>query len=327
MIPQWVLVGAAYLVDGWVGDPPRWPHPVRWIGALITALERLVRPRTRGPRAELVAGAALAAATVAVSAGAAWAVLRVAGAIHPLVADGVAALGMASLLARRSLADAARSVWAPLHAGDLPHARTAAGQIVGRDTVGLDAGEVARAAIESVAENTSDGVIAPLFYAFIGGLPLMAAYKAVNTLDSMIGYRNDRYLYLGRAAARLDDAANWIPARLAALSLATAAALLHRRGTRAWKAALADARKHPSPNAGWPEAAMAGALGVRLGGTNFYGGVPSHRPVLHGAGRPPAAADLPRAVRLMQTACHLFLLAGLVVSALVHGAGAWVPGR
>lgn len=326
MIPDWVLVGAAYLVDGWVGDPPRWPHPVRWIGALVAALERLARPRARGPRAELAVGAALTAATVATSAGAAWAVLRVAGAIHPLLADGVTGLGMAALLARRSLADAVRSVWVPLHAGDLNLARAAVGQIVGRDTDRLDTGEVARAAIESVAENTSDGVIAPLFYALIGGLPLLVAYKAVNTLDSMIGYRNDRYLYFGRAAARLDDAANWVPARLAALALAAAAALLHRRGARAWRAALADAPRHPSPNAGWPEAAMAGALGVRLGGTNFYGDVPSHRPVLHGTGRPPAAADLPAAVRLMQTACHLFLLAGLVVSALVHVAGARAAG-
>lgn len=319
MTPGWLPVVAAYLLDGWVGDPRWLPHPVCGIGALIGKLERRLFPLARSRGAQLAAGILLVITVVATVTAMAWGVTALATAVHPWLGAAVHACGMALLLARRSLADAVLAVYRPLAADDLPAARAAAGLIVGRDTDGLPAAEVARAAIETAAENTADGVVAPLLYGLIGGLPLMAAYKAVNTLDSMVGYRNERYLYFGRAAARLDDLANWVPARLTGLAMVAAAWLLRAAPSRAWQVLRDDAGKHPSPNSGWPEAAAAGALGVRLGGTNHYGGVPSHRLVLHAAGRSPVAADLPAAVRLLHLASHLCLVSVLLTALIATG--------
>lgn len=307
---------AGYLLDGLIGDPPWLPHPVRGIGRLIAAGER--RLNRGGPRARLLAGALLTAAVVGLAATAAGLLVASARRVHPRLGDAVTAGGVAVLLARRSLAhEAGRAVHRPLAAGDLPGARRAVSRVVGRDTDRLDAAGVARAAVETLAENASDGVAAPLLYALAGGLPGIAAYKAVNTLDSMIGHRDERYLYFGRAAARLDDAANWLPARVTTLALAAAAGLSGGAAGAAWRAARADGPRHKSPNAGWPEAAMAGALGIRLGGLNHYDGEPSPGPVLNPGGRPPRPADIPAAVGLVNLASHLVLAAGALIRSLV----------
>ncbi|HYF79488.1 MAG TPA: adenosylcobinamide-phosphate synthase CbiB, partial [Symbiobacteriaceae bacterium] len=295
----------------------RWlPHPVRGIGWLIDRGERHLN--RGGPAARLVAGAVLTFAVVGVSALVAWGAVTGARLIHPLLGDLVTILGIGLLLARRSLAEeAGQAVCRPLMDGDLPAARRAVSWVVGRDTDGLDEREVARASIETLAENLSDGVVAPLLFALVAGLPGIAAYKAINTLDSMIAHRDSRFLYFGRVAAHLDDGANWLPARITLLALVAAAPLLGRDAGGAWRAALAGGGKHASPNAGWPEAAMAGALSIRLGGLNNYDGEPSQGPVLNPAGRLPEPTDIPAALALMQAASHLVLGVGALLRALL----------
>lgn len=196
-----------------------------------------------------------------------------------------------------SLAAEAERIRAALAAGDLPAARAALPSLCGRDPGGLDAAELARAVIESVAENTSDGVVAPVLWGAVAGLPGLAAYRAVNTLDSMVGYRSSRYERFGRASARLDDVANWGPARLTGLLAVACAPIAGGSPVAAWRALRAYGGRHPSPNAGRCEAAFAGALGVRLGGSAAYDGVTGHRPWL-GDGRAPGPADIGRAIRL-----------------------------
>ncbi|HYF93068.1 MAG TPA: adenosylcobinamide-phosphate synthase CbiB [Symbiobacteriaceae bacterium] len=303
---------AGYLLDAVLGDPRWLPHPVQGIGWLIASGERVLNRGRPGLR--LITGALLTMAVVGLAAAIAWGVVEGARLLHPRLGGAVTAVGTGVLLARRSLAEqAGTAVHRPLAAGDIDAARRAVSWVVGRDTERLDESEVARAAVETLAENLSDGVAAPLIFALVGGLPAIAAYKAINTLDSMIGHRDDRYLYFGRVAARLDDVANWIPARITLLALVLAAALSGGGAGAAWRVARADGHKHKSPNAGWPEAAMAGALGVRLGGLNYYDGEPHPGPILNAAGRPPVAADILAAVRLMNRASHLILVTGLLM--------------
>ncbi len=199
--------------------------------------------------------------------------------------------------------------------GDLPGARQALAAIVGRDTADLDEGEVWRATIETVAENASDGVIAPLFYLFLGGPALALAYKAVNTLDSMVGYKNERYLLFGWASARCDDLANWLPARITGLLMVAAAPLTGLSCRQAWRIMCRDGKNHSSPNSGIPEAAAAGALGVRLGGTNWYFGRPVEKPTIGEPLKPLSASAYHGVVRLMYVAEALFVAAGTVCSA------------
>ncbi|HIC67369.1 MAG: adenosylcobinamide-phosphate synthase CbiB [Paracoccus sp. (in: a-proteobacteria)] len=268
-------------------------HPVSWLGRLIAALDR----RWNRGRAGMARGAA---AALVVIAAAVIPALILQGLLGPLVAGLLAW----PLVAARSLHHHLRAVARPLAAGDLQGARRATAKIVGRDVSRADAPALARASIESLAENASDGVVAPLFWAAVAGLPGIAAYKAINTLDSMIGHRTPRHAEFGRFAARLDDAANWAPARLTALLFTCVA------GGTAWRTARRDARAHRSPNAGWPEAAMAGALGLRLSGPRIYGGRVAEEPWLNGAGRDPVAADIARALAICRRA--LWLGAGLL---------------
>jgi hypothetical protein len=198
-----------------------------------------------------------------------------------------------------------------------PLARRKAGEIVGRDTTELDEQEIARAAVETVAENTVDACVAPLFFTLLGGAPGAMAYRAINTLDSMLGHKNATYLHFGWASARLDDLANWLPARLAALIMPLAAACVGRSATQSWRAILRDARKHPSPNSGIPEAAVAGALGIQLGGINFYKGIPEKRALLGEKLRPLERHHIAKAISIMIVtsvlSSALFLLAGLAL--------------
>ena len=268
---------AGYVIDILVGDPPRLPHPVVLIGNSIGRLERWARKWFITPAGLKAAGVVLAASVTAGSFVATALVLHLAREVHYMLFLLLGAWLISTTIATSGLALAAGEIKELLAAGNLEAARRQVGMIVGRDTGGMENGEVARATVETVAENFVDAVVAPLFYACLGGPALAMAYRAVNTLDSMLGYKNEKYLHLGWASARLDDAAGYLPARLAGCMLVLAAWLSNRdwrRGLRAWRR---DAAAHPSPNSGIPESVMAGTLGVRLGGRNLYGGVVSHR--------------------------------------------------
>lgn len=294
-------LGAA--LDALIGDPPGWPHPVRAIGWLIArterALRRLLARIGGGPRAETLAGAALAALVVGLAGATAWGVLAAcdrAGGPWPLIGR---ALMVFWGLATRGLRDE------PLRASeapDLESARFALSRIVGRDTEALDRPEIARACVETIGENTCDGVVAPLFWYAAGGPIALWMYKAINTLDSMVGHLDDRYRRLGWASARLDDAANLLPARLSWLLIALAALVLGERPLAALRIGWRDGREHPSPNSAWGQAALAGALGVRLGGPSTYRGVPRPKPLLGEPREPIGPGTVRRAARVMTVA-------------------------
>jgi len=283
------LAAAALAVDRVIGDPrDRW-HPVAWFGRAMASREaRRWRDDRRSGVSHLAAGFGLATAPTLLASAAAR---RLGGAAAERA---VLVLVVATALGARSLDRRAAEIGRALEQGGIDEARRALPALVGRDPAGLDEGEIARAVVESVAENTVDAVVAPLMFALAGGAVGAAAYRAVNTLDAMVGHRNERYRRFGWAAARADDLANLLPARLAAAAVLVGAP---RQAAEIVRAVLLQAPRHPSPNAGVVEAAFAGALGLRLGGVNRYGGVAEHRAEL-GVGRPPTAADISRARRL-----------------------------
>ena len=267
--PDPAVIGLALLLDLALGDPPWLPHPVVLIGRLISTLETWLR---RWVPFERAAGVVLLLVTAAATVAATWMLLRAAARLHPLAGFLTAAMLSATCLAARSLHRESALVAESLASGDIAAAQSNLSYIVGRDTADLTEPEIWRAMVETVAENTCDAVIAPLFWLSLGGPPAAMAFKAVSTLDSMVGYRNDRYLRLGWASARMDDLLNFIPARLTAGLMIVAAPLAGLSPAGALRITLRDRLKHPSPNSGHPEAASAGALGVRLGGPATYNG-------------------------------------------------------
>jgi adenosylcobinamide-phosphate synthase len=277
---------------------------------MISSYERLWNRGTA--RQRKLSGAFLTVTVVGGVWWVSWLFLLVLARLHPGLALIAELWLLSTTLAIKGLGDAARAVAAPLSKGDLPAARQALAMIVGRDTQRLEEAGITRGAVETVAENTVDGITAPLFFALIGGAPLALAYKAVNTLDSMVGYRNERFNDFGYASAKLDDIANWLPARLTALCLWLAGGCLIGRGVTGsrWRGALAatcrEAPRHPSPNAGWPEAMVANLLGVQLGGTNFYQGVASHRATLGSGQMPLNVAHISMTLQLMHGGWLLF---------------------
>ena len=307
---------AAYALDLIVGDPKTWPHPVRLMGRIVTCWEcRLYRP-------SVSAGAAFWAAVMASVLVLTLVLLEVLSlAWTPLEIIALVYL-MYACLATRALHMESRPVEEALRRDDLTTARGKLSLIVSRQTAHLDAAQLRRGAIETVAENLSDGVVAPIFYALVLGAPGMILYKAVNTLDSMVGYKNDKYRAFGRLAARIDDAANYLPARLTGLAIVLAAWLPGLDGPGAARILRRDRRQAASPNAGWPEAALAGALGVRLGGPSTYFGQVEQKPYLGDAGREIDDRDYPRAVRLLYAVSILSAGAAFILMAL-SGAGRW----
>lgn len=304
-----VQILLAVLLDAAAGDPRWLPHPVRGIYALAKVLEGPARGALpAGPRGERLAGLATALVTYAAAGGAAWGLIAAARLAHPLAGDIAGVLVIYTTIAARDLARHASAVLRPLERGDLPAARRTVAMIVGRDTAGLDEAGVTRAAVESVAESTVDGVTAPLLFALAAGPVGAMVYRAINTLDSTFGYKDDRYRYFGWASARIDDAANWLPARLTAPLIALAAALTGQRAMASVRTLLRDGRKHESPNAGLAEAAMAGALGVQLGGVNYYGGEALAKPTIG----EPAVALAPRHIRW--ASALMFVTAGLLLA-------------
>lgn len=309
------VVPAAVLLDLLLGDPRALPHPVMAIGRLIAFLESPLRRLFANDR---LAGVVLLVTTVGITWGAAALLVKGAQAISP-AAGFVAALYLAWVsLAARSLHCESARVAKALKLRDLPGARLALSYIVGRETEHLDEPEIWRGAIETVAENTGDGVIAPLFFLMLGGPPLALAYKAVNTLDSMVGYKNERYLNFGWASARFDDLANYLPARLTGLFMVLAAPLCALNGGGAWRILRRDCRNHASPNSGFPEAAAAGALGVRLGGSNRYFGRMVEKPTIGDAAAPLSLAAYRGVVRLMYCSETLLVAVWLAVRSILN---------
>ena len=276
-----VRVAAGAVLDRVVGDPPLpWPHPIVMIGRLIGWLESLLRRDHDTAGSQVFKGAVVVLVVVGSAVGVTLILLALGQRVYPGVGLAIEIWFISTTLALKGLIDAGGRVKDALMAGDLEAGREYVGQIVGRDTSSLTEEEVTRAALESLAENLSDGVIAPLFYLTLGGLPAAIGYKAVNTLDSMLGYRSARYEYFGKVSARIDDIANYIPARITGLLLATTAPLVGAALGRSFRSMRDFAGLHPSPNAGYPEAAAAGGLGVQLGGPTAYEGRIDHRPRL-----------------------------------------------
>ena len=299
----------AFCLDLVMGDPRWLPHPVREMGRAISALEKGLRglfPAT--PGGERAAGAVLALVLPVGSFWLGWAVLWLCDRLAPWLGLAAEVLLCSQCLAARELKKESMAVYRELERGDLSAARTAVGRIVGRDTGSLTAEGVTKAAVETVAENTSDGEIAPLFWMAIGGAPLALAYKAVNTMDSMVGYRNEKYQYFGTAAARLDDLVNWLPARMAALVMVALCPLAGLDAEGAFRVWRRDRKKHKSPNSAQTEAAMAGALGVQLAGDAWYFGELHHKPTLGDDLRPVRPADIKKADQLMYWTSGAFLL-------------------
>jgi adenosylcobinamide-phosphate synthase len=270
-----VILPAACILDISIGDPRWLPHPVRWMGKTII----LTEPFFRKIRPNLVfAGFLFAATLVLLTWAVSFLVVKTAYYLHPLCGIGIEIVLIYYAISARSLRDSAQEVGEVLSRQTLQDAREKLAWIVGRDVQQLTPKGVIRAAVETVAENLIDGVVSPVLYAAIGGAPLAMAYKMINTLDSMVGYKNEKYLEFGKASARLDDAANYIPARLALPVISVAAQILYRRGSHAIKTARKEGRNHASPNAGLSEAAFAGTLSVKLGGTNYYHGLLVQKP-------------------------------------------------
>ena len=311
-----VLIAAlcGFLLDLLLGDPAWMPHPVVLMGRGISFLEKLFRPEfPETPRGEFLAGLCLTLSLTLDTLLASCLLLWLAGKVHPWLQFALMVLWSWQVLAMKGLKTESLAVYDRLKHGTLDEARSAVSRIVGRDTRDLTGEGVTKAAVETVAENFSDGVIAPLFYLLLGGPPLALCYKAVNTMDSMIGYKNETYLYFGRSAARLDDAANYLPSRLSALLLIAAAFLSGRNGRSAWRIWRRDRRNHASPNSAQTEAAMAGALEIRLAGPAYYFGTYYDKPFLGDPVRPVVPEDIPAADRLMilGSLLGLLLLGGL----------------
>ncbi len=323
-----LIICVGGILDLILGDPHWLWHPVRGIGKMIEWTERGLR-RLFGIRPEReadigkkkAAGVVLVLVVLTATLAVTFGLLTLAGMLHPAFRIALECIICYQMLAIRSLKVESMRVFRALKNGDVEAARSAVSMIVGRDTGHLTAEGITKAAVETVAENTSDGVIAPLLYLFVFGVYGGVAYKAVNTMDSMVGYRNDRYLYLGRFAARMDDVCNFVPARVSALCMILAAFLLGFNGRRAAFIFKRDRYCHASPNSAQTEAVCAGALGVELAGDAWYLGVLHRKPVIGDAVREVEAEDIARANRLLYVTSGIVFLVGILVLAALAGIG------
>lgn len=290
------LIAIAFVLDLAVGDPRWMPHPVRLIGKATVGLEgALTHAFGRGR----LPGACLTAIIVGGAWLTVWGIIETGEYLDHRLAWALTVYILYTTISPRDMDRHASRVFRALRAGNIEEARTSLAMIVGRDTSDLNEKEIVRASVESVAEGAVDGVLAPLFFAILGGAPLAMAYRAANTLDSMVGYRSEKYFAFGWASARLDDLLNYIPARLARLLYPAAALVCGMRVADSWRISFRDGKKSPSPNAAISEAALAGALGIQLGGVNIYQGVREERPRIGEPNREPAPGDIPRAVLWM----------------------------
>ncbi|WP_019502764.1 adenosylcobinamide-phosphate synthase CbiB [Pseudanabaena sp. PCC 6802] len=313
--PAATTLVTASVIDYIVGDPWGWPHPVRVMGWTIAIGTKVILHYCKTPLAQRIAGVLLAIGIIGGSGFVSWGLVYLALRVNYWLGFSLQCIMLASCFAGKSLRDAAIAVLSPLEAGNLQRARDALSLYVGRDTENLNEAEILRAVLETVAENSTDGVIAPLFYAAIGGLPLAMAYKAASTLDSTIGYKENPYTYLGWFSAKLEDVLTWLPCRYTVLSVA----IFSGHPLRVWQICSRDAPQDPSPNSGWSECAFAAALQVQLGGINTYRGVAKHKPLLGNAIAPIKPETIKQALRLMQL-CMFLLLA---IAVALMGVGGW----
>lgn len=306
-----VILIIAAILDYCIGDPWGWPHPVQVMGWIISRLTKFFIAVCKATLTQRIAGIILAITLIIGSGSVGWLIVQITETLHPFWGIVLQSIILASCFALQSLRTAAQAVLKPLTAGDLAASRQVLSNYVGRDTQNLTEPEILRAVLETVTENATDGVMAPLFYAIIGGfvpslglIPLALAYKASSTLDSMVGYRQPPYTYLGWFSARLEDYLTWLPCRLTVITLA----LLSGKPLYVWRICCRDAVKDPSPNSGWSECAYAAILGVQMGGTNWYGGVPKEKPLLGDALQPITPTTIHKAL-LLTRYCFLLWLA------------------
>ena len=304
MIQHLLAITIAVVLDLIIGDPPSWPHPVKWIGTFISKLDkRLNQGIHRKGKGIMMLFIVLLAVFVPILF-LCWGAYQ----IHPLIGIMVEGILISTSLAHKSLKDAAMEVYDPLQKDDYQKARLKLSYIVGRDTEQLTESEIVRGTVETVAENTSDGVTAPMFWAWIGGAPFALVYRAINTCDSMVGYKNDKYLDFGWASARMDDIANWVPSRLTGFTMLLANRPQKTKVKSTWNILFRDAKKHPSPNSGWCEAGAAALLGVQLGGVNTYKGIVSNRALMGDVLYPLERNDIIGIITILSRTMVLFLL-------------------
>ena len=300
---------AGFILDLIFGDPHWLPHPICLIGNLIGFIEGNLRPKLEpNKNALLLGGALMVIIVLVISFAVPMAILLAAGMVSPWLAFALETLMCYQIFATKCLRDESMKVYDALHNNDLADARVKLSWIVGRDTQNLDEEEITKGAVETVAENTADGIIAPMFYMFLGGVPLAFLYKGINTMDSMVGYKNDKFLYFGRCAAKLDDLANLIPARITGLVMIAAAFLLGLNGPGAWKVFWRDRYNHLSPNSAMTESVTAGALNIQLGGDHFYFGKLVHKDTIGDNIRPVCPEDIKKTNNLLYMTAVLCLL-------------------
>ena len=309
-----VCILAAYLLDLIVGDPPSFPHPVKGIGWLIRKLEGPLRFIIKNER---IAGAFFACIIIVSVWFITFAITQVACFFNNYLGAIISIIIIYTSLSVKDLGVESLAVFNALKERSLDKARASLSKIVGRDTANLDEREIIRATVETIAENIVDGIISPLFFAFLGGASLAMAYKAINTLDSMVGYKNKRYINFGWAAAKIDDIANLIPARLSVVFLVLASWISGHNSIKAWNVAIRDGGKNPSPNSGLPEAAIAGALGVRLGGLNYYNSIAIQKPYIGDDSNPLNKLHIREAVKIAYITSVLFVIAAAVLFRLI----------
>lgn len=299
-----LAITLAIFIDLIIGDPPSWPHPVKWIGSFIAFLNKKWNQGNHRRLKGIIMLCSVLLVTIVITFGITYLLYD----LHPLLGMIGEAIIIATTIAQKGLKDAGLEVYEPLIKSDFPLAREKLSYIVGRDTENLNESEIVRGTVETIAENTSDGITAPLFWAFIGGAPLAMAYRAINTCDSMVGYRNPKYEHFGWASARLDDVVNWIPSRITGFFMLLTKKPIYMNRKMAWQVFLTDARKHPSPNSGWCEAAVAVILGVQLGGLNYYKGIESDRARMGKAFEELRADHINKTIEIMNVSVLYFLL-------------------
>lgn len=307
-----------YLLDLIIGDPYSFPHPVRFIGKLISIVEKQIRKITSSDKGLKIAGFFLWFIVVGATLGSTYIVLQLFK-FNKIAYFIVNTILIYTTLATKCLKDESTKIYKVLKTGDLEKSRIQLSYIVGRDTSNLSEKEIVRATVETVAENTVDGIIAPLFYGFIGGAPLAMAYKAINTLDSTVGYKNDKYYYLGFASAKIDDIANYIPARIGVLLLSLGSLVIGFNFKDALKIGIRDRKNHKSPNCAFSEGAVSGALGIQLGGTNVYFGKKVYKPTIGDKKREIEIEDIGRTNKIMYSSSIISIVIFTFLYYLVIG--------
>ena len=316
-----VSIYIGYIADLIMGDPYSFPHPVRYIGKLIKLIEKQIRKISKTPKTLKISGFILWFLTVGITYLITYFIVKLSG-FNKGVYFIVNSLIIYTTLATKCLKDESLKIYKVLKTGDLKKSRTQLSYIVGRDTQHLSKSEIIRATVETVAENTVDGIIAPMFYAFIGGAPLAMAYKAINTLDSTVGYKNEKYMDLGFASAKIDDIANYIPARIAVVLMSIGSLILGYDYKGAFKIAIRDRKNHKSPNCAFSEGAVAGAIGIQLGGTNIYFGKEVFKPTIGDKKREIESDDIVKTNRIMYaTSVTSILIFTLIYAAIFYVRG------